>query len=236
METYSQFLDRIYSFELPYTYYGEGYIRMNPNLSGKVEENNSFKPFYGDTTVFDLDESTKNKVNEIVDSLYQAVPECFAERLISHTFHMTLHDLSNSPCLSDIGEEVFYNELKMIDVCSSIPKNLTIRMKTKYIFNMVSNSLVLGLYPADELEYNKLMELYEAINKVKTLDYPLTPHITLAYYNVHGFTEESARKLEQLIGECNQRIENIEIELNTGNLYYQKFVNMNRYINIIQLG
>jgi hypothetical protein len=101
---------------------------------------------------------------------------------------------------------------------------------------MVSNSLVLGLYPADELEYNKLMELYEAINKVKTLDYPLTPHITLAYYNVHGFTEESARKLEQLIGEWNQRIENMEIELNTGNLYYQKFVNMNRYINIIQLG
>ena len=48
METYNQFLNRINSFELPYTYYGEGYIQMNPNLSGKVEEDNRFKLFYGD--------------------------------------------------------------------------------------------------------------------------------------------------------------------------------------------
>ena len=236
METYRQFLDRINSFELPCTYYGEGYIQMNPNLSGKVEEDNRFKAFYGDTTVFDLDKDVKEKVNEIVDSIYKTVPECFAERLISHTFHMTLHDLSNSPILHSIAEEMFYNELKILNICGEIRKNMKIRMKTKYIFNMVSNSLVLGLYPADGQEYDKLMELYGVINKVKTLDYPLTCHITLAYYNVHGFQTESARKLEQLIKSWNEKICDMEIELNTSNLYYQKFVNMNQYINVIKLG
>lgn len=236
MENYTEFLSRINSFEVPYTYYGEDYIHMNPNLSGKVEWDNSFKPFFGDTTVFDLEETVKHKINEIVDSLYKHVPECFAERLISHTFHMTLHDLSNSPYLPDIAAEVFENELKVIEKSAFIPKNQKIRMKTKYIFNMVSNSLVLGLYPADEEEYEKLMELYDRMNDVKRLSYPLTPHITLAYYNVHGFHAESARKLEQLIGEWNQGISEMEIELDTANLYYQKFVNMNHYVNVIQLG
>ena len=236
METYTQFLDRINSFELPYTYYGEGYVQMNPNLSGKVEEDNSFKPFFGDTVVFDLDEEVKEKVNEIVDSLYETVPECFAERLISHTFHMTLHDLSNSPILSDIAHEVFSNELNVLERVDRVAKNQTIRMKTKYIFNMVSNSLVMGLYPADEEEYNKLIGLYELFNEVKTLTYPLTTHITLGYYNIHGFHEESARKLEGFIGEWNQKISGMEFEIHTSDLYYQKFVNMNQYINVIQLG
>lgn len=236
METYKEFLDRIHSFELPYTDYGDGYVHMNPNLSGKVEEDNSFKPFYGDTTVFDLDGDTKEMIGKIVDSFYEAVPECFSERLIYDTFHMTLHDLSNSPYLKDITEEMFWNEIKMTEICGSIKKNQKIRMKTKYIFNMVSNSLVLGLYPADEEEYVKLMDLYYFINQVKTLNYPLTPHITLAYYNVHGFHEDSARKLEQLIGEWNRKINDKEIEINTAYLYYQKFLNMNRYINVIPLG
>ena len=106
VETYTQFLDRIDSFEVPRTYYGENYIYMNPNLSGKVEEDNSFKMFFGDTTVFDLDYETKQMINGIVDSFYETVPECFAQRLIPHTFHMTLHDLSNSPHLENIAQHL----------------------------------------------------------------------------------------------------------------------------------
>ena len=236
VETYKEFLDRINSFELPYTYYGEEYIHVNPNLADKVEEDNRFKTFFGDTIVFDLNQETKDKVNQVVDSLYGKVPECFAERLESHTFHMTLHDLSNSPWLPDVAQDVFFNELNVLECRKQVPKNEKIRMKIKYIFNMVSNSLVLGLYPADEEEYKKLMSLYDLFNEVKVLNYPLTPHITLAYYNVHGFPADSARKLESLIHEWNGVISGMDVEICTGNLYYQKFVNMNQYIDIIKLG
>lgn len=61
---------------------------------------------------------------------------------------------------------------------------------------------------------------------------PVTPH-TLAYYHVDGFDTASAEKLEQLVYELNA--EDMEIELDTRTLFYQKFISMNEYINIINL-
>lgn len=110
-----------------------------------------------------------------------------------------------------------------------------IKMKAKFIFNMVNTSLVLGLYPINEAEFNKLMKLYTLIDDVKKLGYPLTPHITLGYYNVNGFSVDSARKLETIVKEINTNESEIEIELSTKELFYQKFVSMNEYINIFSL-
>ena len=232
METYGQFLDRISSFEKKETDFGNGYVGTNTSLTLKVDENNQFKDFYGDTVVFNLDHTTKEKVHQYVERVFECAPECFCERLVPHTYHVTLHDLSNSPELWHISDEVFRNEIKLIE-CLKAKKvqPQTIRMKTKVVFNMVHTSLVFGLYPADETEYQKLMELYEMINEVKQLNYPLTPHITMAYYNRYGFSAESARKLETVIKELNEK-ESFEIVLDTKYLYYQKFTSMNNYIDI----
>ena len=147
---------------------------------------------------------------------------------------MTLHDLSNSPSLSDISQDMFNNEVNIINNSSSFQiKSKTIKMRTKFIFNMVNTSLVLGLYPINEEEYAKLMVLYDSIDKIKSLPYPFTPHITLAYYNRFGFSENSKRKLETVVNSLNK--ESFLIELNTDNLYYQKFTNMNNYINIFKI-
>lgn len=234
METYKEFLDRINSFEKSEIYLGDDYFRGNPSIALKVDENNSFRPFYGDTVVFNLDDATKEKLEKIVDSINEVALECFCERLVPNTFHMTLHDLSNSPVLEDIATELFHNELKAVKIAEKIA-NQKIRMKSKYIFNMVGTSLVLGLYPTDEEEYNKLMDLYYLFDDVKKLGYPLTPHITLSYYNVNGFSTESARKLENIVKELNAKDMEIEIELDTKELFYQKFVSMNDYINIVSM-
>lgn len=235
METYAQFLDRINSFEKSEVYYGDEYFHANPSVAQKVDWDNHFQPFYGDTVVFNLNESTKTVLAEYVEQIYQTASECFCDRLISSTFHMTLHDLSNSPNLYEVASEVFENELKVVEKLSQTKKYKTIKMKSKYIFNMVGTSLVMGLYPVDEGQYQKLMELYELFNDIKPLSYPLTPHITLGYYNVHGFHPKSARKLEHVVRELNYR-EAIEIELEIENLYYQKFKSMNDYRNIINMG
>ncbi|MDE7463462.1 MAG: hypothetical protein K2M48_00390, partial [Clostridiales bacterium] len=151
--------------------------------------------------VFALDDGIKAKLEEYVDILYSAVPQCFCERLVSNTFHVTLHDLSNSPNLSDVAEELFHNELKIIEAKRRIQARgeVDIRLKSKYVFNMVDTSLVLGLYPATERDYADLMELYSIIDGVKKLSYPLTPHITLAYYNVSGFDKTSAESLADVV-------------------------------------
>lgn len=233
METYGKFLDRINSFEKNKLYYGQGYFKGNPSLSLKIDRNNAFRCFYGDTVVFALENSVKERLAEYTDLLYQAAPGCFCERLIPDTLHVTLHDLSSSPVLSDVAEELFENELRILTKRTNTDnsKKQEIKMRSKYLFNMVDVSLVLGLYPADEDEYLSLMELYSLFDDVRPLDYPFTPHITLAYYNINGFDPSAARLLEDAANRLNHQ-EEFELNLDIHRLYYQKFRSMNDYVDI----
>ena len=235
METYQEFLDRINSFEWKKWSFGWGNFQSNPSLGKKVQPDNLFRPFYGDTVVFNLNDGIKEQLAKWLDKLYAEVPECLCERLVDSTFHMTLHDLSNSEVFSDIAEEVARNKEKIQGLRKNIEPFAEIKMRTKCIFNMVNTSLVLGLYPANAQEHEKLVKLYEVFNEVKELPYPLTPHITLAYYNVHGFNEASARKLEELVYQLNSsELEaEIEVTLEAKELYYQQFESMNHYQNIV---
>ena len=130
METYKEFLDRINSFEKSEIDLGNDYFKGNPSIALKVNEDNSFRPFYGDTVVFNLDDTTKQKLKKIVDSINKVAPECFCESLVSNTFHMTLHDLSNSPVLEDVASELFHNELKALKIAENITEQ-KIKMKSK---------------------------------------------------------------------------------------------------------
>lgn len=80
METYSEFLNRINSFEKKKIDFGGKHFSANPKLLQKVDENNRFKNFYGDTVVFDLDKGIKKALTEYVDILYKSAPQCFCER------------------------------------------------------------------------------------------------------------------------------------------------------------
>lgn len=234
METFKEFSDRINSFEKKEMCLGDKDFTVSPSVTHKVNTDNTFKSFYGDTVVFALDDAAKTELSEYVDLLYREAPLCFCERLIPHTFHVTLHDLSNSSSLHDIAEDVFTNELKIMQVKNELQKRKStkINFKSTYIFNMVNTSLVLGLCPATESDYRAIMELYSAIDVVKKLGYPFTPHITLAYYNANGFNASAAKSLEQAVNKINAKI---KIELSVTDLYYQKFTSMNNYIDIVNL-
>ena len=232
MESYKNFLDRINSFEKKEMYLGDNYFNVSASISQKVDKNNKFQPFYGDTVVFNLDDTAKEKLVRIAECIYAVAAECFCEKLDSNTFHMTLHDLSNSPVLENIATDMFKNELSIIKKAELVCAQ-KIKMRSKFIFNMVNTSLVLGFYPVDEENYHKLMKLYTLFDDVKKLEYPLTPHITLGYYNIYGFHTNSARKLETIVNKLNENV--MELELDTRELFYQKFVSMNEYINIFHL-
>lgn len=228
MEQYQAFLNRISSFELTVLSLGEGDFIPSASVKSKVREDNRFSSFYGDTVVFDLSDEEKLIIDRIVSMLYQEVPECFSERLIDSTFHITLHDLSNSPVLNEVAETMKTNEAKLRDklVVSPIPYQ-TIQMQSKAIFNMVNTSLVMGLYPMNEQECDKLMQLYRLVDEIQELPYPPTPHITLAYYHRNGFGRNSAKKLEDVINSLNQ--EKLDVTLHTSRLVYQHFTSMNDY-------
>lgn len=234
MESCNDFLKRI-SYQQSELQIGDGYFNPDGRVYEKVNPDNTFKPFYGDTVVFDFYSRTKTRIFKIIERLYKSVPECFCQMLDKSTLHMTLHDLSASYNLDSISSGVFQNEIKLLQIIKDNPqKPQTIKMKTNFVINMVSTSLVLALVPADEAEWDKLQTFYDLINEVKICPYPyLTPHITLAYFNYNGFDECSVQKLKEVVNEVNK--ESFEITLSTKKLVYQKFTSMNEYISIFNL-
>ena len=234
METYQTFLTRVSVFERDTLDLGKSYFKGKASLAHKIDENNKLKDFFGDTIVFDLDFETKRKVNELVNDLYVTSPECFAERLCCDTLHMTLHDLSNSPCPNEISGAMEKNMAGVIERAPLV-RDMKIKMRSNFIFNMVNTSIVLGLIPINEDEHKKLMELYGLFDEVHKSDYPLTPHITLAYYSINGFDELSAKKLEAAVNILNKKIK-LDIELDTNKLFYQRFTGMNKYRSFWNIG
>ena len=235
METYNEFLDRINSFEKAKINFGNECFR-GTSIPQKVNNDNSFRAFYGDTVVFELDEVFKKPLAEYLDMLYRTVPQCFCEKISPKTFHVTLHDLSNSIDLQSIEQELIENERKIIEKREKLKKykNEIIKMKSIAVFNMVNTSLVLGLYPSSEKDFNKIMALHSICDDVKKLSYPFyTPHITLAYYNINGFDLHVAEALVKTVEMLNEKL--IDINLNVNDLYYQRFTSMNDYINVIRL-
>ena len=233
MESYHDFSRRI-SYQQAELQLGEGRFVPDGRVHGKVNRDNRFKPFYGDTVIFDLDDGARERISSMIDRLYAAAGECFCERIASDTIHMTLHDLSASDTLEKVATEVFDNEIDLLRVLhNNPPDSQTIRMKTNFIINMVNTSLVLALVPADEREWDKLQALYSLIDQVRVCPYPyLTPHITLAYFNYEGFREESAEKLKEAVRLLNKK--RFEITLSTDALFYKKFISMNDYISVFR--
>jgi len=229
MESYQEFLNRINSFEKNFDLSQEDF-RPKQAVLDKVDENNQFRPFYGDTTVFVLSSEEQEFFKSYTDLLYQETPECFSERLAHDTFHMTLHDLSNAPEKSAVMQNMQENEEKIRIIYFP---SAEISMKFNAVFNMNHTALCIGLFPADETEYQKLMNLYALVNQIQSLPYPLTPHITLAYYNRNGFSAESGKKLNQIVSELNQQPYNVLLD--TGRLFYQHFSTMKDYENIFCL-
>lgn len=235
-EGFENFLQRIYSFERPEFKFGVDHFVPNSSVQNKVEDDRSFSHFIGDTVVFNLDQTQKKIVFEkYIEPLYRVAPQCFAEKLREQTLHMTLHDL-NATRLYGVDRDVmcsmFNTEVeiyRLIKWLKTEPQ--TINMVTTCAFNMVNTSIVLGLRPKTEEDYEKLMHFYCYIDTIKSLPYPLTPHITLAYFNRDSFDGEEMRKIEEVINQVNR--EYLEFPLSTERLFYQKFTSMNEYFDIL---
>ena len=235
MENYEQFLERINSFEKLDFSLNKEYFMPDQSIYSKVNANNEFRNFYGDTTVFDLDIESKAKISKMIKKLYSATPECFCEKRLTDTLHMTMHDLCNSTSKKEIEEEMKNNLIKLKEVLKEEPiPDQKIRMKTNFITDFGHVNLVLALCPVNEEEYKKLMKIRTIIDKVKKLDYEFTPHVTLAYFNSRGFDIESVMNLVKVVRRLNST-ENFEIILDTKQLIYQTFTDMNSYNNVYYL-
>ena len=235
IESYGSLLKRT-AYQQENLLLDDGDFAPHKGMLEKVDPDNSFRPFYGDTTVFDLDDDIKKKVAAIQDVLYSQNPECFCARLAPSTIHMTLHDLDASVSQDEVFPAMMQNEAGLRRKCESLPiPAFTIRMRTNFVCDSVQKSLVLNVLPETPGDWAKLALLYEWVDEVRPLppDRKLYPHITLAYYNHDGFSAESMSKLKKTVLELNQT--GFAFTIDTAKLYYQHFTDMNSYENIFKI-
>lgn len=209
-------------------------FQTNMKLGDKVDWNGRFKPFYGDTVVFDLPESVKDWIEKLQHKLYSLCGYCLAEKIPAETFHITLHDLHNSP--ENMPAEVDEDRKKVRDILMELDKKYPeeISLRSVCLFNMVNTSIVLGFEPAREEDCAALMRLYEELQHVVPLAYPLTLHVTLAYFKPGIYNHDMLRALRSLFDES--RNMPFEMKLRMKDLFYALFTSMIDYCLVSDIG
>lgn len=233
-EDYVAFQNRIFSFEKPNFCFGADKLVPSNSAKEKVDSSGGYRFFIGDTVVFNLEDSVKDLIQcQYVDPLYRVSGRCFSEKFHKKMLHMTLHDLNASAHYNEeILKKMCETEFALSEKLERLSvENETINMETICVFNMVNTSLVLGLKPKSKFDYDILMSLYMLVDELCPLPYQLTPHITLAYYGNNELNSYELREIESCVNSLNSL--HFDIPLSMRQLYYQKFVNMNKYFNIM---
>lgn len=161
-----------------------GAFHTADGLANKVQPDGSYAPFPGSTLVFRMRKPDLYVIELMQQLLYRQLEgtEMLAERLPASTIHMTLHDLVSPENAAQHGAEILERAAAIVEEIHGEFAGRRIVMVADRIVNMVAKSLVLMLRPQTELDYALLLEMYRRFDALVRLPYPLTPHITLAYF------------------------------------------------------
>jgi len=225
LETLQQYRERTGFMQDSLAQYGG--LRTSNGLAVKVDQEGRFKPFYGDTVVFSLPDPMISWLEGIQAALYAACGECLAERLAPETFHVTLHDLLNQAEHMPMGaaqnqKEAMRAMEEMRGLCAQ-----AISIRSRCMFSMVGTSIVMGFEPATQYDCTMLMTMYERFQQIVPLSYPLTLHVTLAYYKPGDYDDKMLFRLRDAM-QCIGR-ERREWRLNMQDLCYATFESMTQY-------
>lgn len=207
----------------------DGGFETSAGLSLKVGPEGSMAPFGGNTVVFPLPEAVKREIARMQDRLYRTCAPVLAEPLTVSSFHITLHDLLSGKLSQELRARMdAVRDLAAARVRRITETRETVRLHSTALFNMVNTSMVLGFAPADEESCGKLMAYYELLQEAVRLDYPLTPHVTVAYFRPGTVSAEWVKRLQEAVDEVG-KWETIAVELPAESVEYQCFSDMNHY-------
>ncbi|MBE5811433.1 MAG: hypothetical protein E7318_10940 [Clostridiales bacterium] len=236
MESLHDFHARVDGFQrdsLPH----DGPLTTKPLLVEKVAPDggdfvpSSFRPFFGNTMIFDLPAQTQLQITRMQLILHHRCGAMLAEPLTPDTLHMTLHDLLNGVDEAALHEPVRRTgeQAKSILAQQRAAGIPPIRLTSTLAFNMTCGSVALGFAPDTEADCAALMAMHAAYQDVVTLSYPLTPHVTLAYYRPGSYDPEEVAALAEALEEINA-LAKVHIAVDADCLHYYTFEDMNTYI------
>lgn len=204
-------------------------LETGAGLTLKVGSGGNLLPFMGSTVVFPLPEPDRRAVARIQARLYRTCAPALAGPLEAASFHITLHDLLNGKPARALEERVRDMRSAALERVRQIAERReTVRLRSTALFNMVNTSMVLGFEPEDGESCERLMAYYEMLHEIVPLDYPLTPHVTVAYFRPGTISAEMVERLREAVDEV-RRWEALHVTLSTEAVEYQEFSDMNHY-------
>ncbi len=102
-----------------------------------------------------------------------------------------------------------------------------VHVRSLCLFNMVSTSVVLVFEPVDEENCRALMDMHARLQGVMPLSYPLTPHVTLAYFRPGTIDAQAAARLQNVFEAANAQGHVMHLDVNRLNAC--TFTDMNHY-------
>lgn len=205
----------------------EGGFATSVGLCAKADPQGQLLPFYGDTVIFTLPREMIRWLKGVQDDLYAACGSYLCQRLEPDTFHITLHDLQNSPDGWPSG--LPGNQKRVMTMLGAARETLPpeVIVRSNCVFSMAGTSVVMGFEPAQDSDCRVLMSLYEAFQQIRPLGYPLTLHATLAYYRPGAYDSLEVALIRDALQQLGR--ERREWRLRLSELQYAVFDSMNHY-------
>ena len=229
MENLQAFHARVDGFQrdsLPH----EGPLITKPLLVEKVAPDGGLRPFFGNTMIFDLPQAVQLQIAARQVQLHHRCGWMLAQPLAPSTLHMTLHDLLNGVDEAALREPVRQTGEQARAILHELRKTKTpIRLTSTLAFNMTCGSLCLGFAPDTDADCAALMGMHAGFQEVVALNYPLTPHVTLAYFRPGTYGPEEVAQLADALAEINT-FPPVHITVDADCLHYYRFTDMNTYL------
>lgn len=208
----------------------ENYLQVAQGAGKKVAADGTLLPFYGNTVIFDLDDSAKEQLKQLQDELYRRCGHFLSEKLTADSFHVTLHDLLSGTDREEMLAKVneISSEAKTAVEDAKRMVGFSMPMQPTRLVSMVSTSVVLLLEHVYHLDKVYSDMAYEHLQSVVPLDYGFTPHVTLGYYRPGVIAGEDLQLLADMLSELSQQLD-FKVVLKSKNLKYQEFWDMNHY-------
>jgi len=204
-----------------------GGFQTSESLLKKIDADGRFKPFYGDTAIFGLPNHEIARLGQLQNALYGSLGDVLAEKIPPEMFHLTLHDLLNSPLGMPAESEGVMRRVQslFVEIPDDFPKE--IHLRSVCLFSMVNTSIVMGYEPAEEADCETLMRLYDWFQQIVPLAYPLTLHVTLAYFKPGCYDEQTLCSLRNFFEEHGRDAHPLTLKLS--DLAYARFADMRDY-------
>lgn len=230
MENLHAFHARVDGFQLDSLPHGEPLV-TKPLLVEKVAPDGELRPFFGNTMIFDLPPDTQLAIARMQVLLHHRCAGMLAQPLTPSTLHLTLHDLLNGVDAEALREPVRRTGLEAKAILAELRAQALppIHLTSTLAFNMTNGSVALGFAPDSEEDCAAIMGMHARFQQVVALNYPLTPHVTLAYFRPGSYGPEAVAALAKALAEINA-LPPVRLALEVKHLHYYRFEDMNTYI------